>query len=127
MSVFPALSEFSYDAPGGTERRRHRRYPIVLGVRYRVTRSRAERLGSGTTLDISRRGVLFRSDYSLSAGSYVELTMEWPYLWKGVHPLTLVMRGQVVRSDGNEVAVRTREHMLRVASVSSAAVTITAV
>lgn len=127
MSAFPALSELSYDAPGGTERRRHRRYPIVLGVQYRVTRGRAERLGSGTTLDVSRRGVLFRADDSLPAGSYVELTMEWPVLWKGVYPLTLVMRGQVVRSDGNEVAVRTREHVLRVASVSSAAVTITEV
>ena len=92
-----------------------------------MTRGRAERLGSGTTLDVSRRGVLFRADDSLPAGSYVELTMEWPFLWKGVHPLTLVMRGQVVRSEGNEVAVRTREHELRVASVSSAAVTITAV
>jgi PilZ domain-containing protein len=127
MSAFPALPELPCYAPGGTERRRHRRYPIVLGVQYRVTRGRAERLGSGTTLDVSRRGVLFRADDSLLAGSYVELTMEWPFLWKGVHPLTLVMRGQVVRSDGNEVAVRTREHELRVANVSSEAVTITAV
>src|ERR1700688_827417 len=103
MSAFPALSELSYDAPGGTERLRHRRYPVVFG------------------------GALLRADDSLPAGSYVELTMEWPFLWKGVHPLTLVMRGQVVRSEGKEVAVRTREHVLRVASVSSAAVTITAV
>ncbi len=114
MSPAPARSSLRNQAPDGAERRRHRRYPIVLEVQYRATRGRAERLGSGTTLDVSSRGVLFRADDSLPAGSYVELALKWPFLLKGVYPLTLVMRGRVVRSDRRGMAVRTRDHELRI-------------
>jgi PilZ domain len=122
MSASPALSKLPLNAPGGAERRLHRRYPIVLEVQYRATKGRAKRLGSGTTLDVSSRGVLFRAEDSLPAGSYVELALKWPFLLMGLHPLTLVMRGRVVRSDGRGVAVRTRDHELLVAGVASSRV-----
>jgi len=118
MSASPALSKVPHYAPHGAERRLHSRYPIVLEVQYKATRGRAKRLGSGTTLDVSSRGVLFRTDDWLPAGSYVELTLTWPFFLEGVCPLKLVMRGRVVRSAGNEVAVRTRDHKLRVAGVA---------
>jgi hypothetical protein len=119
MSPAPARSNFRSQAPDGADRRLHRRYPIVLELQYRATRGRAERLGSGTTLDVSSCGVLFRAADSLAVGSYVELALNWPFLLDGLHPLTLVMRGRVVRSDGKGVAVRTRDHELRLAGAPS--------
>jgi hypothetical protein len=118
MSPAPARSNLRSQAPDGTDRRLYRRYPIVLEVQYRAIRGRAERFGSGTTLDVSSRGVLFRADDSLPAGSFVELTLKWPFLSKGVYPLTLVMRGRVVRSDEKGIAVRTRKYALREVGVA---------
>jgi hypothetical protein len=89
-----------------------------LEVQYKAIRGRAERFGSGTTLDVSSGGVLFKADDSLPAGSFVELTLKWPFLLKDVYPLKLVMRGRVVRSDEKGIAVRTRKHALREADVT---------
>jgi hypothetical protein len=40
---------------------------------------------------------------SLPVGGLIELTINWPLLLNGVRPLKLVLRGQIVRSDGNVV------------------------
>jgi hypothetical protein len=119
MSPAPALSKLRREEPDGADRRLYRRYPIVLEVQYKSNRGRPARLGYGTTLNVSSRGVLFRADDSLPAGSQVELTMHWPFLLEGVCPLKLVMRGRVVRSDWRGVAVRTKDHELRVAGIAS--------
>src|ERR1700733_9817895 len=109
MFPAPAPLNLRSQAPEGVDRRLRRRYPGVLEVQYKSTRGGARRLGSGTTIDISSCGVLFRAVHSLPAGSYIELTLKWPFLLNDVHPLKLVMRGRVVRSDGKRVAVRIRE------------------
>ena len=118
MSPALARSNLRSQSPDAVDRRLHRRYPIVLEVQYRAIRGRAERFGSGTTLDVSSGGVLFRADDSLPAGSFVELTLKWPFLLKGVYPLILVMRGRVVRSDAKGIAVRAKVHSLREAGVT---------
>lgn len=117
MSLVFSLSKLRRKAPIGVERRLHRRYPIVLEVQYTSNRGRATRLGYGTTLNVSTRGVLFRADDTLPAGTPVELMMNWPFLLEGVCPLKLVMRGRVVRCDWRGVAVRTKDHEFRVAGV----------
>jgi hypothetical protein len=117
MSPTPAQSELPCEVPDGADRRLHRRYPVALEVKYKLSRGRATRLGNGTTLNVSSRGVLFTTDDSLPTGSPVELTLNWPFLLEGVCPLKLVMRGRVVRSDWRGVAVRTRDHEFRVAGI----------
>ena len=119
MSPTPALSKLPCEVPDRADRRLHRRYPIALDVKYKLSRGRTARFGNGTTRNLSSRGVLFMADDALPAGSPVELTLNWPVLLEGVCPLKLVLRGLVVRSDWRGVAVRTRDHEFRVAGIRS--------
>ena len=103
------------------EQRSHQRYPLQLEMEYKLlTRGAAGRSGSGSTLNISSGGVLFAADGSLPSGSAIELMLSWPCLLEGVCPLKLVMRGQIVRCEGNEVAIATRHHEFRTAGARGA-------
>jgi hypothetical protein len=98
------------------DQRLHQRYPIALRVEYKLLKKgRAERLGSGRTLNISSGGILFESDNPLPLSGRVELAMEWPFLLEGVCALKLVMRGQIVRSDTTGIAVQIMQHEFRTA------------
>jgi len=118
MSPAPAHSKPRHEPPNAADRRSHRRYPLVLEVQYKAFRGRASRIGFGTTLNVSRRGVLFKAADSLTAGSAIELTMNWPFLLEGVCPLKLVKRGRVIRNDARGVAVRAKDHEFRIAGVA---------
>jgi hypothetical protein len=112
MSAAPAAAP----AASLREHRSHQRYPLQLEMEYKLlSRGRSWRTGSGATLNISSGGVLFTSDASVPSGSQIELTMRWPFLLEGVCPLRLVMRGHVVRSRGNVVAISSRHHEFRTA------------
>ena len=90
------------------DRRDDRRYPIELEMRYKVVaRNRAQLHGTGRTMNMSSGGVLFDGDQSLPAGTFVELSINWPVLLQEARrPLTLMILGRVVRCDGNAIAVK---------------------
>ncbi len=112
MSAAPAAAS----AVSVLEHRSHHRYPLQLEMEYKLLgRGRAVRKGTGATLNISSGGVLFTSDESVPSGTLIELTMSWPFLLEGTCPLRLVMRGHVVRSKGNQVAISSRHHEFRTA------------
>jgi hypothetical protein len=93
------------------DRRDDRRYPIELDLRYKVVaRSRAPLHGTGRTMNMSSGGVLFDGDQSLPAGAFVELSIKWPVLLHDKCPLTLLIVGRVVRSEGDRVAVKTNRY-----------------
>ncbi len=98
-----------------TEHRSHQRYPIKLEVEYRVVKKGRVEHGFGRTLNISSGGVFFETKSSLPATGPIELLLNWPFLLEGVCPLKLVMRGRIVRSDGNGVAIRFKHHEFRTA------------
>jgi len=96
--------------------RAHRRYEISLSVDYKLlSQGRVKCQGSGQTLNLSTGGVCFQCVDPLPAHSSIELMMEWPFLLEGVCPLRLVMRGRIVRIDGQRIAVRTQRHEFRTA------------
>jgi hypothetical protein len=89
------------------EQRLRRRYPIALDLDYKLLNSgQVVRPGSGRTLNLSSVGVLFEANDSLHAGSPIELLIKWPLLSKDACPLKLVVRGHVVRSDVQGIAVK---------------------
>jgi hypothetical protein len=58
----------------------------------------------------------------LPAGGSIELVMNWPFLLEGVCPLKLVMRGRIVRSDGQRVAIQAEQHEFRTAGMRASRV-----
>ena len=102
------------------DQRQHRRYPIELDAEFELLhKGRVELAGYARTLNISSGGVLFSSKHSLPAGGFIKLALNWPFLLEGVCPLRLVVRGRIVRSDGNRIAVQTEHHEFRTAGVRS--------
>ena len=105
------------------DQRANARYPINLALRYTLLKNgRVDRLGSGRTLNISSRGVLFEVDNSCPAGGEIELRMDWPFLLDGSCYLKLVMRGHVVRYNVNAkaVAVKAEHYEFRTAGTNIA-------
>jgi hypothetical protein len=94
------------------DQRSHRRYPVTLAVEYKLLkRGRVIQTGSGRTLNISSRGILFEANEPFALGGPIELMISWPFLLEGVCPLKLVIRGRVVRvDDGNRIAVSVTYH-----------------
>jgi len=119
MSIAPAMGRIEQLLGSRrSDQRVHRRYPIALEVEYKLLRKgRVQRLGSGTTVDVSSGGACFESADALPVDGLVELVMKWPFLLEGVCPLSLVMRGRIVRSEGQRVAVQAKQHEFRTAGV----------
>jgi PilZ domain-containing protein len=97
--------------------RSHRRYPIELDVQYKWNRAgRAEQAGSGTTVNISSGGVLFRCAESVPEDSRIEMALSWPFSLEGC-ALKLILRGRVVRSSSQVTAVRVLQYEFRTAGL----------
>jgi hypothetical protein len=89
------------------DRRRHRRYPIRLNVNYKLFHlGHVEQTGSGRTANISTGGALFETDRSLPGRGEIVLEIAWPARLDRVGRLKLVVRGRIVRNEGNAIAVR---------------------
>jgi PilZ domain-containing protein len=97
-------------------RRQYRRYPITLEAEYKLLHEdRALPRRSGTTLNISSGGVLFKTDApdTLPIDASIELLMRWPFRLDGVRPLNLVVLGSVIRHDVRGVAVKITRYEFR--------------
>ena len=97
-----------------TERRRKRRYPLALNVRWKLipVRSVAE-TGTGTTIDVSSGGILFRPNKELPEGHQLEMSISWPVLLENFPALQLAVSGVVIRTTENGSAVRILNHEFR--------------
>ena len=62
------------------DRRTGNRLPIEQDVRYRVLGNKklVSQVGSGKTLNMSSRGVLFTTESPLAIGQRIELSVSWP-------------------------------------------------
>ena len=92
------------------ERRLCNRLPITQPVRYKERRG--NQMGSGNTLNMSSRGVLFTTDRSLTEGMRIELEVNWPATHDGVL-LKLVLVGRVVRAEGTCAAMSTESYQFK--------------
>ena len=120
MSPAPAQSRsvLPRNTPG--DKRRHRRYPISLKLRYKLLDgNQTLHIGNGTTLNMSSRGVLFQADDILDAqeiltnSEVVVMEVDWPFQLNGICKLKFIMRGLIVRRDGTRLAVRIQRRELR--------------
>jgi hypothetical protein len=88
------------------ERRQDRRYPIHLAVTFAQSARRRAAPGTGYTLDISRRAVLFETDDRIRTGAKLNLVIELPTPSRQGVQNRLRVSGSVIRAVGTQIAVR---------------------
>jgi hypothetical protein len=109
------------DPPEGTraEHRAHARFPLILPVRYTV--SRRHEIGWGWTIDLSKSGLRFTADRPLEPGLRLALAIDWPVLLEGVVPLQLCESGVVVWTRGTETALQIKHRVFKTRRAQPAA------
>ena len=96
------------------DRRAKTRYPIECDLEYRVFHGRSHVAnGTGQTINISSEGLLFYTREALTQGSGIELTLNWPVTLDDRIPLTLRLRGNIVRSERDRAAAQIQSHEFR--------------
>jgi hypothetical protein len=97
------------------ERRSKVRFPLELRVSYRTLGRGTPRAGEGWVVNMNRGGVLVSAQHEISAGTRMELSIEWPSLLHGRVPLRFVTVGDVVRCDTSSFAVALARYQFRTA------------
>ena|SRR5579863_3645395 len=105
------------------ERRLKVRYPLDLGVRFRLISGKPGFWGVGRTVNVSSGGVLVFlqhvAQHGISAGARIEISIEWPSLLDEKIPLQLVASGQVLRLGASVFAATLERHQFRTMSSAS--------
>lgn len=94
------------------EHRKSQSFLIELGLRYRtLDRGLPILTGSGKTINMSSSYVLFIPTQRLASTTHlVEVSIYWPVLLEGKSPLSLVLRGSILRQQDEQVVLKIQEH-----------------
>jgi len=100
------------------ERRLHSRYSIGLDLQYWLRADGIEHHGSGRTVNISSRGVLFEPtdievDDVPNQTGLVVLKVDWPFPLNEDCALTLEVHGHIVRCETKCLALEIVHHEFR--------------
>ena len=105
------------------ERRAADRFPIERDVRYKVLNKKSDdEVGSGKTINMSSRGVLFATDRHLAPGKKLEVSISRPAQLKSAVPLKLVASGRVIRAEQGSVAMEIQHTEFRTQAHTGATV-----
>jgi hypothetical protein len=92
------------------------RFPLELGVRYRILREgHISTVRAGRSLDISSGGLFVAPEHQsdVKTGTKLVAFVEWPILLDSTTPLQLFVAGCVVRSDTRGFAVSIHKYQFR--------------
>jgi c-di-GMP-binding flagellar brake protein YcgR len=104
----PAIRRF------GEERRKADRFPIERELRYKVMSKRSgNEAGSGTTIDISSRGISFTTQHALIPGKKIEMAISWPAQLDNRTALKMIARGRIVRCAQGQAAIEIQQYEFR--------------
>ena len=106
------------------ERRSKIRYPLDLRVRFRFISAKSVFSGAGHAVNVSSGGVWVVSErlvaqQEISAGAWVEMSIEWPSMLDGKIPLQLRVFGRVVRCGAFDFAAAFDRYQFRTMRSSS--------
>ena len=114
MGMITSTQDGSGDFGGMPERRRTSRFPLCEAATYRLFRAGTVRMrGTGRTLNIGSRGILFTTWERLPLGRKLELSVDWPARLDGTCPLRLVAEGRVVRAEADKAAIRIQRYTFK--------------
>lgn len=92
------------------ESRAAQRFSIHLDVKYVILGAKDRQEATGRTVNISTKGILFRTARPLPVGTRIQIAIRWPVLLYNTTPMRLIIAGSVVRCDQECVAVAIQRH-----------------
>jgi len=96
------------------ERRTNARFDCHLAVSYQtLEKPFLSGQGSSETLNISSKGVLFKTDEALEPGQLVQVSVDWPARLENQIPLKLVAEGRIVRNINGVAAMTIEKYEFR--------------
>ena len=99
---------------GDQERRTKRRFQIEQEIRYKMLYGqRIAEAGKGKTVNISSGGVWFTTENTLTTGTPIELSMNWPVLLNDSCAMKLMIYGCVIRASEKGAAVAIERYEFR--------------
>jgi hypothetical protein len=111
----PDYRKEAFDPAGLIERRSRFRFPFELRVRFRTLGQSYPVAGMGWVVNMSSGGVLVAYQQEISAGTQLEMSIDWPTRLDGRVPLQLVATGTVVRCELFSFAVGLQRYQFRIA------------
>lgn len=95
------------------DRRSSLRFPLNRVLKHHGLGAGNGPAGCGETVNISSRGVLFKTKERVRRGEWLELAISWPADLNPRVKLQLVARGPVVRIEEGQVALAIQQHEFR--------------
>ena len=102
------------------DRRSSLRFPLSRTLKHHGIGAGNGQAGSGETINISSRGVLFKTTERVRRGEWLELAISWPAQLSPRVKLQLVARGPVIRIEDGQVALAIQQHEFRTQPSGSA-------
>ena len=102
------------------DRRSSLRFPLSRVLKHHGIGAGNGQAGCGETINISSRGVLFKTAERVRRGEWLELAISWPAQLNPRVKLQLVARGPVVRIEEGQVALAIQQHEFRTQPAASA-------
>jgi hypothetical protein len=122
MATSYRLESNAFIAPGRREQRDPAHFPIERELRFRVTDKSEEMVGSGMTIDIGSKRIVFHTDRTLPTGKRLEMAISWPAQLDYRCALKLLASGKIVHVDSGVVAVSIGHYEFRTIGMNGLAV-----
>lgn len=93
-------------------------FPLTLDLEFRTLCGRGAAMGTGRTVWMGSREILFKADRPIAPQTRVELSVEWPVLLLNQVGLRLIIDGLVSRAEGDSITVSICKHQFRTRPLS---------
>lgn len=101
------------------DRRSHRRYPVIVDIKYSLAPSGHVQVGRGRTINLSSGGVLFEAEVAIPVNASIELSISWPGRSDFQIQFELHATGKALRIGDSKVAVKFDRSIFRTARHAS--------
>jgi hypothetical protein len=121
MATSFRLENSVFIASSRRDQRNPAHFPIERELRFRITGKLDEMAGSGMTIDIGSKRVVFRTDQTLLPGKRLDMAISWPVQLDQRCDLKLLASGRIVGADSGVVAVSIERYEFRTRGISGLA------
>lgn len=103
-------------AEGKPERRGAGQYPLSLGVQFVIDSPRPAAGGTGRTVLMSSREIVFTTNRTLRPGTKLQLAIAWPAMLADNVGLQLMVRGRVLHAENECITMSIAKYEFRTRS-----------